>query len=366
MLLGAAIAVVVFTVIGVTGCTSGSKHATPATSTPPAAVLDGTYRLDDDGAKATLNGVPIPTSNVTFWYVFRSSCRSTGCAATGTRLDDNNHQVAFTPATTIVLYFVGGHWQKEPARGMSLTVQRPGPQCLGPNNALSAGEDTEVQTESWAPQPDGTLRGIETDTFVTSECGHQGLVQQFPMVVTRVGDVPAGVTVADPATVPGAPATSSPAPAAAGPALNGTYRVDLDMTHQTVNGVPAIPGPNATHWWGFRSLCASSGCVATGARLSDTNHQEPGGVPHVLHFADGHWQDTPYLFNAPCPTGTSTSSWSWDPQPDGTLRGFETDTALTNECGSQGRVVRAPMVVTREGDVPPAAVLADPALFLGH
>ena len=231
--LGAAIAVVVFTVIGVTGCTSGSKHATPATSTPPAALLDGTYRLDEDGAKRTANGAPNPISNVTSGYAFRSSCGATGCAATGTRLDNNNHQVAFTPASTTVMHFVGGHWQKVPAR-----TPQPVKQCLGPNGTVVAGEETELMALSWEPQPDGTLRGVKTDTVVTNECGYQGLVYQHHMLATRVGDVSPGVTVADPATVPGAPATSSPASAAAGPGLNGAYRVDFDYAHQTVNGVP--------------------------------------------------------------------------------------------------------------------------------
>jgi serine/threonine-protein kinase len=51
-----------------------------------------------------------------------------------------------------------------------------------------------------------------------------------------------------------------------------------------------------------------------------------------------------------------------EPQPDGTLRGTETETVLTNECGNQG-TWRTPLSVTRTGDVPRAVVLADPALF---
>jgi hypothetical protein len=368
--LGAAIAAVAFTVSGVTGCTSGSKKGATSTPAPPAAVLDGTYRLDYDGAKVTANGAPTPQPNTTFWYAFRSSCGSTGCVATETRLDDKNHQVAFTPATTStpatkrVLRFVGGHWQAAPVRG-----QLSAPQCLGANGTVVAGEDTQTETWSLTPGPDGTLRGVETDTFITNNCGFQGGVWQTPIVATRVGDVPAGVTVPDPATVS---APAPPAPTVAGPTLNGTYSVDIDNAHQTrKDGVPITkPRPNQTHWYALRSLCTSSGCVATGAELFADNHQMPAGTgPLVLHFADGHWQDTPYLVSVQC-TGTGqtasetkTIAWSLEPQPDGTLRGVDTLTVLTDECGNQGKVFQTPMAVTRQGDVPPAVILADPTLF---
>jgi hypothetical protein len=96
-------------------------------------------------------------------------------------------------------------------------------------------------------------------------------------------------------------------------------------------------------------------------------------------FTDGQWQDTPYLLHGiPCDTGysaggknpggnatdTHTESWSLQPQADGTLQGIATITVLTNDCGMQGNVYKTPIVATRTGDVPPAVVLADPALFL--
>ncbi|MGH3850128.1 MAG: hypothetical protein ACRDRT_10555, partial [Pseudonocardiaceae bacterium] len=147
---------------------------------------------------------------------------------------------------------------------------------------------------------------------------------------------------------------------------------DYEYTKQTVNGSATTgPGGDETHWWAFRSLCTSAGCVATGAALADENHQEATGIAHVLRFADGHWQDTPYLQPADQCAGatngkateTDTISWSFEPQPDGTLRGVLTLTALTNECGDQGDVWRTPLVVTHEGDVPPSVTVADPALF---
>ena len=61
-----------------------------------------------------------------------------------------------------------------------------------------------------------------------------------------------------------------------------------------------------------------------------------------------------------------TVAWSWEPQRDGTLRGTDTMTVLTNECGTQRNVYRQTPAFDhqRTGDVPPAVVLADPALFL--
>lgn len=190
------------------------KNNTAAKPAPPAAVLDGTYHLDHDLARQTANGAPDPqltTGNIT-WWAFRSSCTSTGCVATGTRLDGNNHQVAQTPADTGVLHFTDGHWQSAPVQR-----QVPYQRCLGADGkSVVAGADTEMLTHSFEPQPDGTLRGVQTDTVLTNECGYQGKVWQTPLVATRVGDVPAGVAVADPATVTAAPAPSSPSPGGCG------------------------------------------------------------------------------------------------------------------------------------------------------
>jgi hypothetical protein len=347
----------------------------PATSTPaPAAagpVLDGTYRVDYDLAKQTQNGEQTQPSWAflsSSWWGFRSMCTPTGCVATGTQPDDNNHQAARTPAYPHVLHFVDGHWQAAPVQG-----QIHQPRCLGANGKVVAGAETEAVTWSLEPHPDGTLRGVATETVLTNECASQGAVVQTPLVLTRTGDVPSGVAVIDPATVTGDLATSIPAPAAAGPVLDGTYRVEYDWAKQTANGDPTtgdLTTTQTTNWWAFRSLCTATGCVATGSRLGDTNHSEAKGVAHVLRFADGHWQDTPYLHppeqcRGASGTGTDTStlSWSLDPQPDGTLRGVATETVLTNECANQGTVYRTPVVATRTGDVPPSVTVADPTLF---
>jgi serine/threonine-protein kinase len=362
----AAAAVVLLTVIGAIGYINQQKHKT--TPSPPGAILDGTYRLVYDTTKRTDNGAPAPpqpNSDNTSWWSYRSLCRSsTGCVATGTKLDPHNPQVMLTPASTAVLHFADGHWQDTPPR-----FQNDEPKCLGVDGKVVAGTETMAPARSLEPQTDGTLRGVWTTTVLTNECGNRGKVVQVPFIATRTGDRPTGVYVADPAGVAASLSTSAPAPPAAGPVLNGAYRFDYDNAHQTVNGHPTTSGEQTeTHWWAFRSLCTSTRCVATGATLADNNQQEPSGLADVVQFINGSWEDTPSLLNPmPCNTGNgsqmSTSGWSFQPQADGTLRGVATDTVITNDCGRQGYVYQTPFVVTRIGDLPRSVVLADPALF---
>ena len=113
------------------------------------------------------------------------------------------------------------------------------------------------------------------------------------------------------ATTARAPSTLGPAaqsstrdPAVVGPVLDGTYRVDLDFQHQSLNGSPN-PQPNATGWWAFRSTCTPTGCVATATKLDADLNQAPNipGSTDVFRFLDGHWQNapTPYPGDLACP-----------------------------------------------------------------
>jgi serine/threonine-protein kinase len=371
ILLTAAMAVIVLATVGAIGYMS-EKNNTASKPAPPAAVLDGTYRLDYNYAQETIHGSPNPPpasqpQTETFWAAYRSTCTATGCVATGTALDKNNHQIAATPSGTSEYHFVEKHWQRVPIRDR---VQRA--QCSVVEDKQEPGSDTEVFTNSMEPQPDGTLRGLRTETAITSECEKQGGVWQDPFVATRVGDVPPGVTIADPATVVSAPTTSTSAAAAAGPMLDGTYLLDYDGANVKTNGA-RDPGTSSTEWWAFHSSCKSTGCVATGAELDDANHQEAKGASNVLQFADAHWQDTPWSAlldcaevanRAPNPTDKVSvdQTWSWEPQPDGTLRGVKTIT-LPNGCSLPRRVLEFPFVATRVGDVPPHVIVADPTLF---
>ena len=92
-----------------------------------------------------------------------------------------------------MLHFVDGHWQETPKR-----EQVDLPECLGVDGKVVPGAHTELLAWSLEPQVDGTLRGVHTLTVLTNECGFQGTVVQIPFVATRTGEVPTGVTVADP------------------------------------------------------------------------------------------------------------------------------------------------------------------------
>jgi serine/threonine protein kinase, bacterial len=174
------------------------------------------------------------------------------------------------------------------------------------------------------------------------------------------------------ASNPAAPAPSAAPATSGGPALNGTYKLDYDQTTRTTNGIPIRHGGADTNWWAFRSMCTTTGCAATGTQLDDATHQvastTDGGQTDTLRFVGGYWQGAPQQERVGCtqPNGQvratqqETIAWSLAPQADGTLRGTETETVLSNECGAQGAVVRVPVVATRVGDVPAGVTLADP------
>jgi serine/threonine protein kinase, bacterial len=188
-------------------------------------VLDGTYRLDYDRAKQTSSGVIANDGAQTSWWAFRSSCTASGCAATGTKLDNSNHQVAKTTGSgnTGVLHFVDGHWQGEPRQ-----VQV---QCRQAHRTLASTQD-ETVVWSLTPQADGTLRGVQIQTVQSGDCGAQGATLRIPVTATRVGIVPPSVAVADPAKVAATPVTSgasSPAPVLGG-SCNDVDKIAYDST----------------------------------------------------------------------------------------------------------------------------------------
>ncbi len=198
--------------------------AAPATPGGPA--LDGTYQLTYDQTKRTGNGVQIRHDGAaTDWWAFRSACTTNGCAATGTQLDDATHQVVSTTngGQTDTLRFVGGYWQGTPQQ------ERVG--CTQPNGQVTA---TQQETVAWslAPQSDGTLRGTKTETVLSNECGAQGAVVRTPVVATRVGDAPAGVTLADPVQVANATTTpAAPSPPVLGGMCSDVGKLGYDPTN---------------------------------------------------------------------------------------------------------------------------------------
>jgi serine/threonine protein kinase, bacterial len=192
-------------------------------------------------------------------------------------------------------------------------------------------------------------------------------VDERPFVATRVGDVPTGVTVADPTTVKG-PQLTNPTTPGPGPILEGVYRIDLDFQSQTINGLPVTGAlPNRSEWWAFRSACDATGCIAAAAQLAPGNLQQNTGVAMALDFREGRWQDTGVQPPEQCAKGpdadVSTVGWSLVPQPDGTLRGVGIRTILTDQCGLKGDVYKTPIVGERTQNVPATVVIADPTLL---
>ena len=174
---------------------------------------------------------------------------------------------------------------------------------------------------------------------------------------------------------------SAPAPGAApgrpgGPVLNGTYQLTYDQSKRATNGVAIRQDGVDTNWWAFHSACTTNGCAASGTQLDDATHQvastTDGGQSDTLRYSAGYWQGAPQQERLGCvqPNGQvratqqETVAWSLAPQADGTLRGTETQTVTSNECGAQGAVVRTPVVAARVGDVPPGVTLADPTQAL--
>lgn len=195
---------------------SSAAASTPMTAVP---TLDGTYRLDYDRDKRTSNGVPVRHTGIpASWWAFRSSCTTAGCAATGAQLDDGGHQLPGTSGAgqPDVLHFVDGYWQAVPKQERV--------QCRPPG-ATAVSTQTEVVVLSLAAQPDGALRGMQTETVRSNECDAQGAVLRIPVVATRVGDVPPTVSVADPAT---AAATAGAAAAASSAPVLGGICTDAD------------------------------------------------------------------------------------------------------------------------------------------
>jgi serine/threonine-protein kinase len=176
--------------------TPTTRTSTPAAAAPPPsfaatppAPLDGVYRVDIDRTQQTFNDNPDPQPpNVTTWWAFRSSCTPRGCVADAIQLDNNNHQRA-TAEPPIVLDFRNGTWQSRPQ-----TLQFP---CVAANGIPS--KETVTQLLSLQPHANGPLRGMMTVTVQTNECGQQGGQISIPAVAERVGDVPPGVTVPNPA-----------------------------------------------------------------------------------------------------------------------------------------------------------------------
>jgi hypothetical protein len=171
--------------------------AVSPTSTPPPVVaappLDGTYRVDFETSKETLNGRLAPgdlSNDSSLWYAFRSVCTPAGCIATGTLLDSKNLQAAATPVTNFVLHWINGRWQADDRTDQLVCYT---------NGDYQERHRTSIDTMVFVPQPGGRFSGTDTWTIRSNECGDSGDTRVVPITATRTGAPPVGL-VADPPT----------------------------------------------------------------------------------------------------------------------------------------------------------------------
>lgn len=373
ILIAAAVAAVIAAIVGVSGFVLLSKNSiAPGMQIPAGAVLNGVYRLDADFSKTMENGSPNPSpnKNSTAWFAYRSHCTTAGCVATVTQLDETNHQSVKTPRVNRVLHFINGHWQTTPHQEKNTSDK-----CIDvKGKGKVPGEYTEIVSSLYEPQLDGTFHGTTTFTILTNECGQQATVWSTPFVLSRTGDVPAGVAVPDPASESPTTTSNTTVAPTAGPVLDGAYRFDSDYTKATFNDAPN-PSSNSDSkptYQAFRSLCRATGCIATNATLDNNIQQVAIASLGLFRWVDEEWQNASGAMEIPCSdsnktvTDTEVASYSLKPQPDGSLQGAFIIDIRTDECRQQGKprgTLRIPITATRTGDTPPGVVLADPALF---
>jgi hypothetical protein len=169
---------------------SGPGGGTP----PPGAGPNGTYAASF-GAPTQPNGQPFQNSSGgSETWVIKSACEDGNpeCVASATKVDGS-----LTTATALVLDEVDGRWESVSAK----------------QGKCGGGSDTEVwESLSLQSQPDGSLEG----EFIVRSTD-PGCASNRPVTFTRTGDVDAGVSVVDPATVPARVASGAQA-------LRGRYQ----------------------------------------------------------------------------------------------------------------------------------------------
>jgi serine/threonine protein kinase, bacterial len=182
------------------GCSAAAstaaQHAGGAASTsgtaPGPAMLDGTYQIETKYSQGSFEGSPLSGgSDVSRWYAFRSACTPSGCTAAATQLDNDAHDSTITNGATATLRLVSGKWQ-------TITPIEGTMPCKADANVKLK----VVTSWSFKPRGDGTLAGAKYYTEMkgggTGDCTGSGMTVRYPITLTRVGAVPAGVDVAEP------------------------------------------------------------------------------------------------------------------------------------------------------------------------
>ncbi|MFZ0835674.1 MAG: hypothetical protein WAM92_21890 [Mycobacterium sp.] len=149
----------------------------PAHAADP--VLDGTYRLDFDGANRMINGAPSPTTNTSATYSFTSSCAPAACVTRAVLLNTTDTEAVSAHNPDLSLEFVDGTWQ------LSL-----------PYDTACEDGSTRNQLLTWSLTPAAgadTLKGSRTvATLVPCPGDEPGPLSQA-MTANRVGSAAPGV-----------------------------------------------------------------------------------------------------------------------------------------------------------------------------
>jgi hypothetical protein len=177
----AALSVALLAACSAGGSSTGSSKA-PTPPTPSGPKFEGTYRFDFDGTQQVAGGAPKPTKSRSRNYAVRSTCTDAGCIATATKLADGDPKRKSDPPLDLVLDYIDGHWQT----------------ALREESACADSETKGPSLTAWIlqPQPDGTLRG--TSYVAMNPSPDCAVATQTPMTVTRLSDLDAGISVADP------------------------------------------------------------------------------------------------------------------------------------------------------------------------
>jgi serine/threonine-protein kinase len=145
-------------------------------------VLDGTYRLDFDGAHRMINGAASPTGNTSATYSFTSSCGDSGCVADAVLLSTTDTEPVSAHNPNLKLQFTDGSWQ------VSVPYD---------STCSYGGGGERNQLLSWSLTPQGgndVLAGTRTVATVGDSCPGDapGPLSQT-MTATRVGSRAPGV-----------------------------------------------------------------------------------------------------------------------------------------------------------------------------
>jgi hypothetical protein len=272
---GKRLTVVACIAFALAGCTTGlgAKPAAPS-AVEPTFTLDGVYDIVQDGT-GTRNGAPIDDleKGETKW-AFRTSCDAKGCVATGGPIDPNNPAAALPPIR--VADYVDGKW--------SLVFLNQGAAC-------PRGDGQTFQSDQWiiwSVERDAEQKlSIKVTVAGADECNS---VTEFSSTLTRIGDLPAGTTLPNPADaptfVPSYPANS----------FRGKYTVDYtredgqsqDSEHMDV-----------------KTYCLRSEerCVTTTINVDPHDPGTPYSL-QVYDFADDKYQFKQTIGTQPCKDGT--------------------------------------------------------------